>query len=167
MIFTLNSLEAGDAKRDDMSIRIDYRVQDSVLKPYLDITRRGGWPVKEIMVGPGFNQKTVYDSVMHFMENAQLCVPGYSVKEVKENGFIFLKRLNRRFDGNICLEAEWKNTLGGECETAEVAGSFNRFISGKREEWNRQGVLQGKLLENVYMSGRGILLSMSETPYIY
>lgn len=30
-----------------------------------------------------------------------------------------------------------------------------------------RGELQGKLLGNVYMSGRGILLSMSETPYIY
>ncbi len=167
MIFTLNSLEAGDAKRDDSSIRIDYRVQDSVLKPYLDITRKGGWPVKEIMVGPGFNQKTVYDSVMHFMENARLCIPGYSLKEIKENGFSFLKRLNKRFDGGVCLEAEWKRTLGREKKGADIADSFNRFIAEKRKEWDRQGIFQGKLLANVYMTDRGIILSMSETPYIY
>ncbi len=167
MIFTLNSLEAGDAKRDDSSIRIDYRVQDSVLKPYLDITRKGGWPVKEIMVGPGFNQKTVYDSVMHFMENARLCIPGYSLKEIKENGFSFLKRLNKRFDGGVCLEAEWKTTLGREKKGADIADSFNRFIAEKRKEWDRQGIFQGKLLANVYMTDRGIILSMSETPYIY
>ena len=44
------------------------------------------------MVGPGFNQKTVYDSVMHFMENARLCIPGYSLKEIKENGFYWLSK---------------------------------------------------------------------------
>ena len=49
--------------------RIDYRIDRHVLKPYLDIECEGGWPIHEIMVGPGFNQEAVYQSIQHFLKH--------------------------------------------------------------------------------------------------
>lgn len=50
--------------------RIDYRNDKNVLKPYLDIECQGGWPVWEVMVGPGFNQEAVFRSLCHFLDHA-------------------------------------------------------------------------------------------------
>ena len=97
IVFALNSIEkgVGGSGSKEPGIRIGYRVQNSVLKPYLDVTREDGWPVKEIMVGPGFNQRTVFDSVRHFLDNADIRVPDYSEDEFKENGLFFLKNLDK------------------------------------------------------------------------
>lgn len=48
---------------------VEYRCDKKVLKPYLDIVCKDGWPVSEIMIGPGFNQDVVYNSVVHFLEH--------------------------------------------------------------------------------------------------
>lgn len=164
MTFALNSLEAGTAGSDS-SIRVDYRVQNSVLKPYLDITRKKGWPVKEIMIGPGFNQKTVYDSVRHFLDNSKIMVPACSAKKVKKNGLFFLKRLERdnRLRGAAELAAEWKKENIQNKKSTEAAQSFNLFIASKRKLLGESG----KILKDVYMSHGGIILSISEIPYIY
>lgn len=164
MTFSLNSLETGKAGSDS-SIRVDYRVQDSVLKPYLDITRKGGWPVKEIMIGPGFNQEAVYDSVKHFLDNARILVPEYSMRETRENGLFFLKYLDRISYKNerMLLEKEWKKMFMEKMKQTEVVQSFNRFVSSKSKE----SETEKNKLKNVYMSKSGIILSLSETPYIY
>lgn len=52
--------------------KIAYRTDKKVLKPYLDVECEKGWPVSEIMVGPGFNQQVVYDSVVHFLEHTHV-----------------------------------------------------------------------------------------------
>jgi hypothetical protein len=52
--------------------KIMYRQDKNVLKPYLDIECENGWPIQKIMVGPGFNQNVVYDSVVHFLNNAKV-----------------------------------------------------------------------------------------------
>lgn len=49
--------------------RIDYRNDHHVLKPYLDIECENGWPINEIIVGPGFNQEAVYQSIQHFLKH--------------------------------------------------------------------------------------------------
>ena len=164
MTFALNSLEAG-AAGSASSIKVDYRVQNSVLKPYLDITRENGWPVKEIMIGPGFNQKTVYDSVKHFLDNSKIMVSNYSAEKVKENGLFFLKCMDKdnRLNNAMELEAEWKKAHIRNMKNTEVVQLFNQFIISKRKLLGEQG----KILENVYMSRGGIILSVSEIPYIY
>ncbi len=164
MTFALNSLEAG-AAGSTSSIRVDYRVQNSVLKPYLDITRETGWPVKEIMIGPGFNQKTVYDSVKHFLDNSKIMLFDYSAEKVKENGLFFLKCLDKdnRLSGATELVSKWKKEHIRNMRNTEVVQLFNQFIKSNRKWLGRQG----DLLEDVYMSRGGIILSISEIPYIY
>ena len=51
--------------------KIEYRLDKKVLKPYMDIECVDGWPVWEVMVGPGFNQQLVYDSVEHLLNHAE------------------------------------------------------------------------------------------------
>lgn len=54
--------------------KIKYRPDKMVLKPYLDIKCDNGWPIWEIMIGPGFNQQVVFDSVEHFLNHAEVKV---------------------------------------------------------------------------------------------
>ena len=167
IVFALNSIEkgVGGSGSKEPGIRIDYRVQNSVLKPYLDVTREDGWPVKEIMVGPGFNQRTVFDSVRHFLDNADIRVPDYSEDEFKENGLFFLKNLDKvnSLDGEKKLKELWERELRPDMSKMELVDSFNRFIDEPKEDtWK-----QRRLLKHVYMSHKGIILSMSDTPYIY
>ena len=48
---------------------MQYRNAKGVLISYLDIYLESGWPVTEIMIGPGRNQHNVYTSICHFVEN--------------------------------------------------------------------------------------------------
>lgn len=167
IVFALNSIEkgAGGSGSKEPGIRIDYRVQNSVLKPYLDVTRENGWPVKEIMIGPGFNQRTVFDSVRHFLDNADILVPDYSEKEFKENGLFFLNNLDKvnSLNKKQKLKELWKKKLRPGMSKSGLVESFNQFIDEQKESlWK-----QKRLLKHVYMSPKGIILSMSDTPYIY
>ncbi len=51
---------------------VQYRPDKKVLKPYLDIECEGGWPIWEIMIGPGFNQQVVFESIEHFLNYAKI-----------------------------------------------------------------------------------------------
>ena len=53
---------------------INYRNDRGVLKPYLDIHLKEGWPICGIMVGPGRNQNQVYKGICHFLENTELVI---------------------------------------------------------------------------------------------
>lgn len=65
-------------------IRVDYRTDKHVIKPYLDVECEGGWPITEIMVGPGFNQQVVYRSIAFFLDHAQV----YSQQVKKKEQYI-------------------------------------------------------------------------------
>lgn len=69
---------------------IEYRLDKKVLKPYLDIKCEDGWPIWEIMIGPGFNQQVVYDSVEHFLNHAKVCVGIRSTED-------YIKRIKKYF----------------------------------------------------------------------
>ena len=71
--------------------QIMYRQDKNVLKPYLDIECENGWPVQKIMVGPGFNQNVVYDSVVHFLNNA-------NVKNGMKTPEDYIKKIKVYFD---------------------------------------------------------------------
>lgn len=70
--------------------RIQYRMDKKVLKPYIDLECENGWPVTGIMVGPGFNQQVVYDSVVHFLEHTR-------VKNGIENTDEYVERIRNYF----------------------------------------------------------------------
>lgn len=53
-------------------LQIEYRNDRGVLKPYLDIEMKNGWPISEIMVGPGRNQNQVFQSICHFLDHSDI-----------------------------------------------------------------------------------------------
>ncbi len=71
---------------------IEYRNAQGVLVPYLDIYREDGWPIVEIMVGPGRNQERVFNSICHFIEHTELKIP---LVEQKQNMVTFLEDMLR------------------------------------------------------------------------
>lgn len=70
--------------------KIQYRMDKKVLKPYIDLECENGWPVTGIMVGPGFNQQVVYDSVIHFLKHTK-------VKNGIENTDEYVERIRNYF----------------------------------------------------------------------
>ena len=171
LVFNLNAIEPGSSGGlCDDTIKIDYRVDKNVLKPYLDVKREGGWPVREIMVGPGFNQKAVYDSVKHFLDNAPIAISDYKKQEIKNLGVEFLKRVDK--DKNLSgkertnLSESWKQSWKTEWDKGDVIRSFNDFVFAQNLQNTRQW--NGYCLKDcIYMTNKGIILSISETPYIY
>lgn len=63
-----------DGNKDNVDL-IEYRNTNGVLIPYIDVYRKEGWPVVEIMVGPGRNQARVFRSICHFVDHDSLKIP--------------------------------------------------------------------------------------------
>lgn len=171
LVFNLNAIEAGyELDASEEAIHIDYRVDNCVLKPYLDVKRPEGWPVKEIIIGPGTNQAMVFESIRHFLDNAKIEIPSYKVKEIKNLGIEFLKRLDE--DENVYkisdepLSKTWMNSIRADMDKRKIIAAFNEYIIKQKDKLNRQN---GRtcLLDYVYMSPQGIILSVSETPFLY
>lgn len=78
---------------------IQYRQDKKVLKPYLNIECEKGWPIWEIMIGPGFNQQVVFDSVEHVLNHAKVKIglksPKDYVKRLEEYLKPYIMELNQ------------------------------------------------------------------------
>lgn len=148
----------------ERAFRIDYRNSRNVLKPYLDIECAGGWPIHEIVVGPGFNQDVVFQSILHFLNHARLVVPkldGPQYRERCEECFELcgdmpteLKRIWDRcklyFDNNkVNYYNVFMDIRSDMIKNSEVNGSFQEQL--RRRELTRTG----------------IILSRSRIPYIF
>lgn len=70
-----------DPKMASGSPRIDYRNDKKVIKPYIDIECENGWPIWGVMVGSGFNQEIVFNSVKHLLDHS---VVQNQIKETKQ-----------------------------------------------------------------------------------
>lgn len=91
--------------------RVQYREDQKVLKPYLDIVCKDGWPVWEIMIGPGFNQQVVYNSVEHFLNHVE-------IKAGIRNTADYLKR----------IKAYW-TPYADELKSTEIYNDLQRHIT--------------------------------------
>lgn len=142
--------------------KIEYRLDKNVLKPYVDVTCEGGWPINELIVGPGFNQQQVYESICHFLQNAELRVPDLS-------DFQFQKRcekyLAQYLTAEYKIENIWKNN-----RKYLVGGKWNRYKQWtdikKEMEMNGSGQFK-KYLQESTISRDGIILTKSSIPYIF
>lgn len=147
------------------AVRIDYRNDRHVLKPYLDVECEGGWPVTEIIVGPGFNQQVVFTSLKHYIEHAKLKI--HSVDEAE-----FCKRCEDylHIKENIpeSVSTIWQN-LKKELLNTDVNkrySQFNEIIQIIKGDKSIDGIYKN-YLANRYLSKDGILITKSEIPYVY
>lgn len=156
---------AFDALEFDDEVRVDYRTDKHVLKPYLDVQCEGGWPVEEIIVGPGFNQKVVYNSLKHYLNHAELQLPYM-------NGTNFQKQCHTYFFGDgSCrekLEPIWNVKKDG-LKQEDEGKRYKNFEALHKEIMDSEKLDEQykNFLQRRFLSKKGVLLSRSEIPYIY
>lgn len=145
--------------------RIDYRNDNNVLKPYLDIECEGGWPIFEITVGPGFNQDVVFRSVLHFLNHADLKVRSMTEKQ-------FLRRCKKYFES--CGEWTEETFSIWESRKEKIANKdveirYDAFLSIRQDILNaldKSSEVYANI-KNKEMTKVGIILSRSAIPYIF
>ena len=146
--------------------RIDYRNSGNVLKSYMDIQCKDGWPIHEIIVGPGFNQDAVYRSILFFLNNAAL-----KVRSLDND--TFLKRCEEYFTvcgkvpETICkIWRKKKSELEGK-KIEETYMLWNLVYEEMKEKIKEKDLVYYNKLKNTVLTSKGIILSKSRIPYIY
>lgn len=146
-------------------LQIDYRTSKHVLIPYLDVECKNGWPIEEIIVGPGYNQQVVFTSLTHYMDNADLKVP-------LVEGDIYKERCKKYF----CKDKGLPDAV------QKIFELYEKKLSNQNIDWRydrleelRKSVLESqavdgeykKYLMNRWLTKTGILITKSEIPYKY
>lgn len=101
--------------------KVEYRLDKNVLKPYVDVVCRGGWPIRELIIGPGFNQLQVFESVCHFLQNAELNVPVLSNLQFQER-----------------CEEYIKEYVNSDKDVKEVWDKNKHYLSGEKTDRYKQ-----------------------------
>lgn len=148
-------------KNLDKKFRIEYRLDKNVLKPYVDVFCSGGWPICEVIVGPGFNQNQVYESVRHFLNNAEIKVPDLTEIEFQQRCENYLGKYLARNKIKEIWKANKKYVAGEKRDRYYNWNHIkNRMLSVEGRKFN-------KYIDNHFISVDGIILSKSVIPYIY
>lgn len=142
--------------------RVDYRSDKNVLKPYLDVTCKDGWPVSEIIVGPGFNQHQVFESICHFLQNAQLKLPVLSDAEFQER---CQEYLGSYLTGSPKLADIWNSQKG--YLTGSAVDRYLKWCEIRKNLRNSGTEQFCAYLKNRFISRDGVLLTKSAIPYIF
>lgn len=153
---------------------IQYRPDKKVLKPYLDIECDGGWPIWEIMIGPGFNQSIVYDSVKHFLNHTAIKVGINSVEEYANRVQQYLapfdpelKKCKEYIElGSQLQQSDWLAHV--DMEEAKIFFSQQLRMIGKvvcRDAGYKEDIK--KYFANHCFTESGVVLTKSSIPYIF
>lgn len=145
--------------------RIDYRNDKNVLKPYLDIKCEGGWPIWEIIVGPGFNQDVVYKSILHFLNHQELSLPKLSGAQYLERCEEYLEscgKMPKKVEEIWCQKHQY-------IEKVDEKMRYNEFQNIRAEMLRsmRKNVRFRNQLEKKDLTKDGIILSKSRIPYVF
>jgi len=159
--------------------KVQYREDSKVLKPYLDIKCENGWPIWKIMVGPGFNQQIVYDSVEHFLNHANVKVGICTGKDYAKRLKAYLNEAHKYDNDLSCCDIyveimkqihEMENVAA---EDKEERDSSEMFLNQKVIELSRH-VCDGAYKEKVkqylrenHFTRSGVILTKSSIPYIF
>ncbi len=154
--------------------KIQYRMDKKVLKPYIDVECENGWPISEIMVGPGFNQQVVYDSVVHFLEHMQVKNGIGSTTEYVnriQNYFRHYHDKLRKYETYQELERRCSDTDIVEQMSLEDAKCiFAKQVKDICREVCESQKCDMELrtyIETNYFASCGIVVSKSSIPYIF
>lgn len=137
---------------------IEYRYSNGMLIPYLDIYREAGWPVREIMVGPGRNQSRVFNSICHFVDNNALKIP-----EIDQRNSI-RRFMNGMLDYQVDQEKvdEYYRKIEENMESGVGILTYNGQIYDILKD--KDGP-EREYLERNYYSDCGIIVRKSNAPY--
>ena len=155
---------------------IEYRPDKKVLKPYLDIEcdRCFGWPIWEVMIGPGFNQQVVYDSVEHLLNNGKLKV---GIKNTED----YVKRVKEYLQPNSKdLETckEYKELIG-QIQQSDRSNQITLeeakiYIVQKLREIRKEVCENNSYSKDIknyfnkyHFTESGVVITKSSIPYIF
>ncbi|MCI9421415.1 MAG: hypothetical protein HFG81_01690 [Dorea sp.] len=153
--------------------RVQYRMDQKVLKPYLDMICKDGWPIWEIMIGPGFNQQVVYNSVEHFLNHVEIKV---GIRDTED----YLKRIEEywkpyadelkgiKIYDDLQRHIMDAKTANMRLEAAQIA--FDELIQQVCNFIHEDdGCSEGlkKYIKRHRFMNKGIVLSSSSIPFIY
>lgn len=139
---------------------IGYRGDKQVLKPYLDIQCENGWPIFEIMVGPGFNQDVVFRSILHFLNHQEI--------KVAINDEQYLKQCEEylMITENADVNSLWRekmSTVNGN----DRYDNFKKICKTvKQLKTKENSDFINKIFQKEF-TRHGIILSKSGIPYIF
>lgn len=154
--------------------RVDFRNDKNVLKPYLDISLKNGWPITEIIVGPGFNQDAVFKSISYYLNKGKVLVPPISMEEMSgrmKEYFQGMEKGDMSTQEVKALLDEWDKTYGNFVKynkasdkdvTNRLYEEFASFIKNKGKNTMFQ-----EYIRNNFFALSGITLRKSKIPYIY
>lgn len=151
---------------------IQYRQDKKVLKPYLDIYCDNGWPIQEVMIGPGFNQQVVFDSVAHFLDNSKIKIDIKNSRDYAER----LKQYWMPYDVSLninpvyqAIKTQWQDE--NWLDTIDMVDASSFFIEKMdilREDIHRGNSEELKnYIDNYYFTKNGVVLTKSSIPYIF
>lgn len=154
--------------------KVKYRHDKKVLKPYLDIVCENGWPVWEIMIGPGFNQQVVHNSVQHFLEHVKVKAGIASVLDYIGRVKAYFHPYEKELEKCGAYKELQKylvdsKKISGMCleEAQMVFGEQVRHICNSICEEESDASEQKKYIKNHRFTKSGIVLSKSSIPYIF
>ncbi len=167
----------GYNKSKKVSPRIDFRNDRNVLKPYIDIFRKDGWPIKEIIVGPGFNQDAVFKSVVYYLEKGKVLVPRISLNDFQSRIKEYFDEMERQISTSedvVELRKKWTKIACGYSEgskqtEANIVVNLYSDLYGflKNTLKNTKNPQIRNYLEQNYISEHGIICRKSKIPYLF
>lgn len=150
----------GNAVNKDHVDLIEYRNANGVLIPYIDVYREEGWPVVEILVGPGRNQARVFSSICHFVDHCKLEVPQIDRKE----------NMRRFIDGMSSYQVarDRIDTYRNRIEQTVENGQGILTYKGQIYDILKAAVGHERdYLDRNYYSDCGIIVRKSNAPYVF
>ena len=159
LVFNAVTEDGNAVNKEDVDL-IEYRNANGVLIPYIDVYRKEGWPVVEIMVGPGRNQSRVFSSICHFVDNNHLKIPEI---DQKRNMHCFIKGMSSyqvKEDSIDTYCREIEETVANGQDILTYKGQIYDILKDKHGH-------EREYLDRNYYSNCGIIVRKSNAPYVF
>lgn len=174
-IFNINS-----ADTKCIGFRMDKGVLKSYVKVRCKVNGEIGWPIKSIMIGPGFNQDVVFNSWILFLDNAYLKIPKIDKDEYLIRIKEYFNKVLSKCSKSCCKKLneiaehhfnQWNNfsELINPWFSARIHIQHFNLIEALNDADNDEetkAVLNEYWSSN-YFSASGIILKKSSIPYIF
>lgn len=148
--------------------RIGYRADKHILKPYLDVACEDGWPITMVMIGPGFNQQVVFNSIKFFLNHES--IKSSALKSAEQ----WKQHLKEYFAEaeETCEELKKQQNQERLEKWIDNLSESDICDGGARAKIQKRAIslLGGNYREYFdahYLSVSGIVLQKSDIPYIY
>lgn len=147
-------------------LAVQYRNDNGVMKPYLDITMTEGWPICAITIGPGRNQDKVYRSICHFLSHSELKINKVGFKKIIEDYFEGLKEYQLPEEK---IKACAQEVLALDSTLLELGVSYadkiKEVLTGFQDFTEEEKRVVDDYLDNNFFCDKGIIVNKSKWPY--